>query len=127
MMTRREMIFRTGAATLGLGLAGCATTASAKPKQVLFFSKSAGFEHSVIKTVNGQPSFAQKILTTPAPQHNIEFTFSKDGSLFTPEYLAKFDAFFFYTTGNLTFAGTDKNPPMTESGKAAFLEAIRQG
>jgi type 1 glutamine amidotransferase len=128
MMNRREMILRTGAATLGLGLAGCATvTDPSKPKQVLFFSKSSGFEHSVIKSVNGQPSFAQKILTDLGPQHGIEFTFSKDGSLFTPEYLAKFDAYFFYTTGSLTDAGTDKNPPMTAEGKAAFLDAIHQG
>ncbi|MDB6021720.1 MAG: hypothetical protein JWQ04_1577 [Pedosphaera sp.] len=124
------MIFRTGAAALGLGLAGCTSlnnSASSKPRQVLFFSKSSGYEHSVIKSVNGKPSFAQQILTELGPQHGIEFTFSKDGSLFTPEYLAKFDAYFFYTTGNLTEAGTDKNPPMTPAGKAAFLNAIKHG
>jgi type 1 glutamine amidotransferase len=130
MMNRREMIRRTGAAALGLGLAGCATSSSCdapKTKKVLFFSKSSGFEHSVIKTVNGQPSFAQKILTELGPKHDIDFTFSKDGSLFTPEYLAQFDAYFFYTTGSLTDAGTDKNPPMTPEGKAAFLDAIKRG
>jgi type 1 glutamine amidotransferase len=128
MMTRREMILRTGAATLGLGLAGCSTnSAPRKPKQILFFSKSSGFEHSVIKSVDGAPSFAQKILTGLAPQHGVEFTFSKDGSLFTPEYLAKFDALFFYTTGDLTDAGDDKNPPMTPAGKQAFLDAIKNG
>ena len=124
------MIFRTGAATLGLGLAGCATTtssAAAKPKQVLFFTKSSGFEHSVIKSVNGQPSFAQKILTDLGPKNGIEFTFSKDGSLFTPDYLAQFDAYFFYTTGLLTEVGTDNNPPMTPAGKEAFLNAIKHG
>src|SRR5271154_4699059 len=131
MINRREMIRRTGLATLGLGLAGKSALArsadSSKPKQVLFFSKSSGFEHSVIKSVNGQPSFAEKILTELGPKNGIEFTFSKDGSLFTPEYLAKFDAYFFYTTGELTTAGTDKNPPMTPEGKAAFLDAIKKG
>jgi hypothetical protein len=131
------MILRTGAAALGLGLSGCTSwrseTASGSkavstgPKRVLFFSKSSGFEHSVIKTVNGQPSYAQKILMDLGPKHNIEFSFSKDGSLFTPEYLAQFDAYFFYTTGNLTEVGTDKNPPMTPEGKAAFLHAIQEG
>jgi type 1 glutamine amidotransferase len=123
------MIFRTGATALGLGLAGWHLNAHAepKPKKVLFFSKSSGFEHSVIKRKGNEPSFAENILAGLGPKHGIEFTFSKDGSLFTPEYLAAFDAYFFYTTGLLTEPGTDKNPPMTPAGKAAFLEAIRNG
>jgi uncharacterized protein len=121
------MILRTGAVALGLGMTGCSALNSGKPKKVLFFSKSSGYEHSVIKSVNGKPSFAQNVLTELGPKNNIEFTFSKDGSLFTPEYLAQFDAYFFYTTGVLTEPGTDKNPPMTPAGKAAFLDAIKHG
>jgi type 1 glutamine amidotransferase len=97
------------------------------PKKILFFSKSSGFEHSAIRRVNGQPSHAETVLQELGAKHNFEFTFTKDGSLFTAENLAKYDAFFFYTTGDLTKVGTDKNPPMTKEGKAAFLEAIRNG
>ncbi len=124
------MILRTGAAALGLGLTGyvpCSRAAQSNPKKVLFFSKSSGYEHSVIKRQGNKPSFAEQILAEAGPKHGLEFTFSKDGSLFTPEYLAQFDAYFFYTTGLLTEAGTDKNPPMTPAGKAAFLDAIKQG
>ncbi|MDB6111165.1 MAG: hypothetical protein JWR69_2915 [Pedosphaera sp.] len=123
------MILRTGVTALGLGLAGWNFAASAQPKtkKVLFFSKSSGYEHSVIKRKGDEPSFAENILARLGPKHGIEFTFSKDGSLFTPEYLARFDAYFFYTTGLLTEPGTDKNPPMTPAGKAAFLEAIKNG
>ncbi len=142
-MNRREMIYRTGAAALGLGLlplaTGCHTTGAANyaewvpltggPKRkILFFTKSSGFEHSVIKTPKeGGPSFAEKILLELGPKYNFDFTFSKDGSLFNPAYLAQFDAFFFYTTGDLTKPGTDKNPPMSPEGKQAFLDAIKQG
>ncbi len=128
-MNRREMILRTGAASLGLVLTGCSSldATSKKTKRVLFFSKSSGFEHPMIKRENGNPSAAEKILSELGPKHGIEFSFSKDGSLFTPEYLAKFDAYFFYTTGDLTGPGTDKNPPMTKAGKAAFLDAIKNG
>jgi uncharacterized protein len=128
-MNRREMIIRTSATALGLGLAGWQWTAAAQPKtrKVLFFTKSSGYEHSVIKHNANKPSFAEQILTELGPKHGIDFTFSKDGSLFTPDYLAQFDAFFFYTTGLLTTAGTDKNPPMTVEGKAAFLDAIKNG
>jgi uncharacterized protein len=103
------------------------TTAAPATKKILFFSKSSGFEHSVIKCVNGQPSFAEKVLEQLAQTNRFEFTFTKDGSVFTPENLAKYDAFFFYTTGDLTTRGTDGNPPMSKEGKAAFLDAIYKG
>lgn len=109
-----------------------AAASALSPKKVLFFSKSSGFEHSVIKRINGNPSFAENVLKELGTRHNIEFVFSKDGSLFTPEYLAQFDAFCFYTTGDLTLARNnekygDDQPPMTAAGKAAFLQAIENG
>lgn len=98
------------------------------PKRILFFSKSSGFEHSSIRRgPNGEPSPAEKVLQELGPKNHFEFTFSKDGTLFTAENLQKFDAFFFYTTGDLTTSGTDHNPPMPKEGKAAFLEAIHNG
>jgi uncharacterized protein len=129
-MNRREMILRTGAAAVGLSLTGCQSLSSspqAKTRKVLFFTKSSGFEHSVIKRQPDGSSFAGKILADLGQKHGIEFTESKDGSLFAPEYLAGFDAYMFYTTGDLTSAGQDKNPPMTPEGKAAFLDAIHNG
>ena len=106
--------------------------AAEAPKKILFFSKSSGFEHDAIKTY-GEPKFgyAYPVLKELGTQNNIEFTFSKDGSLFTPEYLAQFDAFFFYTTGDLTKVKSDprgdSNPPMTPAGKAALLQAVANG
>jgi len=123
------MIARASLGVVSLGLLPSALygAAGGKQRKVLFFSKSSGFEHSAIHRPDGELSFAEKLLQQWGPEENIEFTFSKDGSLFTPEYLAQFDAYFFYTTGNLTEAGTDKNPPMTPEGKKAFLDAIHQG
>jgi type 1 glutamine amidotransferase len=106
--------------------------ATVAPKKILFFSKSSGFEHDAIKTY-GEPKFgyAFPVLKTLGERNNIEFTFSKDGSLFTPEYLAQFDAYFFYTTGDLTMVKRDprgdSNPPMTPAGKAALLQAVANG
>jgi uncharacterized protein len=102
-------------------------SAQAATKKILFFSKSAGFEHDMIQEKNGQPSPAQVILTQIGKDNNFEFTFTKDGTVFTPENIAKYDAFFFHTTGDLTQAGNDHNPPMSKEGKAAFLEAIHNG
>ena len=102
-------------------------TASAAPKKILFFTKSSGFEHSVISWKNGQPSFAEKVLLELGAQNGWEFTFSKDGSKFSPEYLAQFDAVFFYTTGDLCTEGTDKQPAMTPAGKQALFDFVRGG
>ncbi len=95
--------------------------------KILFFSKSSGFEHGVVKQTNGKPSFADKMLMELGAKNNIEFVCSKDGSLFSKEYLAQFDAFCFFATGDLTEAGDDGNPPMSPSGKQALLDAVSGG
>jgi type 1 glutamine amidotransferase len=110
-----------------VALAFTASSALAAPKKVLFFSKSSGFQHDVIKKQDDQPSFVEKILKELGDKNNIEFTCTKDGTIFTPDKIAQFDAFMFYTTGDLTEAGTDHFPPMSKEGKAAFLEAIHNG
>ena len=105
----------------------CGLAEATAPKKVLFFSKSSNFEHSVIKRVDGKPSWVEQILAEQGPRHGIDFVFSKDGSLFNAEYVAQFDALMFYTSGDLTAAGRDGNPPMSAAGKAAFLDAISKG
>jgi type 1 glutamine amidotransferase len=122
------MILRAGAAALGLTLTGCDTMASAKStkRSVLVFTKSSGFEHSVIQQKNG-PSFAENVLSKTGPDHGIDFQFSKDGGIFTSDQIGKFDAFVFYTTGDLTQSGTDKMPPMPAGGKELLLQAIHNG
>lgn len=102
------------------------------PKRVLVFTKSSGFEHDAIKT-DGKPGhgYAFRILASIGQKQQIDFVYSKDGSLITPEYLAQFDAFFFYTTGDLTKAKSDPRgdglQPMTPGGKTALLAAIAGG
>jgi uncharacterized protein len=113
--------------TVALGFAAMAAAADAPHKKVLFFTKSSNFEHAVIRERDGQPSFAARVLLELGPKHGIDFVCSKDGSLFTPAYLAQFDAFLFYTSGDLTARGKDGNPPMTPAGKQALLDAIRGG
>lgn len=97
------------------------------PAKILFFSKSSGFEHPVVKRTDGKPSMIERTLDALGAKHNIVFTHTKDGSLITREYLAQFDAFFFYATGDLTTPGEDGNPPMTPEGKQALLDAVASG
>jgi type 1 glutamine amidotransferase len=113
---------------LGLLLLGFhSSLMSAAPLRVLYFTKSSGYEHSAIKHVDGKPSYSENVLTALAAKNDLVLTFSKDGSLFSPAYLAQFDVIMFYTTGDLLATGTDGQPAMTAAGKQALLDAIAGG
>lgn len=131
-MKRLLLLLLSGVFITGPVLSVAHGAAPAK-KKVLFFSKSSGFEHDAIKTMdNPKFGYAFRVLKELGEKNHIEFTFSKDGSLFSKEYLAQFDALFFYTTGDLTLAKNsptqgDGNPPMSAAGKAALLDAVAGG
>ncbi|MDR3634565.1 MAG: ThuA domain-containing protein [Isosphaeraceae bacterium] len=125
--TRRQMLSATGAAWLGAGVAGRAWAAPKKSPKVLFFTKSAGFQHSVIARKDDKLGHAERILTDLGKEHGFEVVASKDGRLFEPDKIGEWDAFVFVTTGDLTQAGTDKSPPMSKDGKKALLDAIQNG
>lgn len=128
MMRRREMLWATGAAVVGLARwpQGWAAAAEAPKRKILFFTKSSGFEHSAIKRKDGELGHAERVLTELGKQHNFEVLASKDGRVFDSD-LSSFDAFFFYTTGDLTQAGTDGHPPMSRQGKQRLLDAVKGG
>ena len=110
-----------------LVVAAPALAQEAAPKRLLFFTKSASYEHAVIKTTDGQPSVAQRTLDELGGKHGFVVTHTKDGGVFTPEGLKGYDGFIFFTSGDLTTPGTDKNPPMPAEGKATLLQAIAGG
>ena len=111
--------------------------AKPKPKRILFFTRSQGFEHSIVTASEAGPPFAMGVLSALAMPNNWEVVHSKDGGLITAENLAKFDAFVFLTTGDLTaLKENDKKPapstdpnqlPMTPEGKTALLAAVAAG
>ncbi len=124
------MVMKLAVLTLcAASLTAAFSTASAETAKhkILFFSKSSGFEHSAITWKNGRPSAAEKVLTELGDKNGWTFEFSKDGSKFSKDYLAQFDAVFFYTTGDLCSEGTDKNPPMSQEGKQALFDYVKGG
>lgn len=101
---------------------------AAAPLKVLYFTKSSGYEHSVVRRGEGDaPSYSERVLTELGAKHDLALTFSKDGSLFSADYLKQFDTVFFYTSGNLVAVGNDGNPPMSPAGKQALLEWVAAG
>jgi hypothetical protein len=129
LIARRQALRQLGAAGLGLMLDPAFNLfGKDKPRRkILFFTKSSGYEHSSIKRNGNELSHAERILTDLGTSHGFDVTATKDGSVFTAENLKQFDAFFFYTTEDLTQPGNDKNPPMSNEGKAAFLAAVHSG
>lgn len=130
-MNRRELLCTLGAGVLAAGIKGLpfapTLQAAAPSKKILLFTKSSGFEHDMIKRTGDKLGPAEQIVIELGKQHGFDVTATKDGRIFSSAELDGFDAFFFYTTGNLTTVGTDKNPPMTPEGKQRFLDLIHEG
>jgi type 1 glutamine amidotransferase len=129
-LSRRRMLLAAGASMFGLESAlrrSWAQVAKGTPKRILFFTKSAGFEHSVIARKGDQIGHAERIFVELGKEHGFEIVPSKDGRLFSPDAIGQWDGFAFYTTGVLTEPGNDKQPPMTPDGKKAFLDAVAGG
>jgi len=100
---------------------------AAPKKSLLVFTKSSGFEHAVVKRQDGKLSIAETAVTELGAKHGFEVTCSKDGRIFDSKDFHAHQAVFFFTTGDLTEAGTDKNPPMSAAGKQTLLTSIEQG
>jgi type 1 glutamine amidotransferase len=123
----RRDVLKIGTATLALPWTTAFTYGADAPrKKVLFFTKSAGFQHSVVKRDGDNLSHAEKILTELGKNHGFDVNATKDGSVFDSD-LSGYSAFVFYTTGDLTQSGTDKSTPMSKKGKQALLDVIAGG
>ena len=72
-MKRRDFLFSTGAA-VGVSLLARSSTAAAENGQhkVLYFTRSAGFEHSVVRRNGNALSHSERVLTELGRQHNVE-------------------------------------------------------
>src|SRR5438128_11934042 len=116
-MNRRELLARTGAATLALGLGqfplGWTARADTPKRRILMFTRSQAFEHSVVKRgKNNELSLAENIVKDLGEKNGFEVTFTKDGREFLPENLSKYDAFLFDTMGDLTKESVYKQSTM---------------
>jgi type 1 glutamine amidotransferase len=127
-LSRRELLLAGSALFLGAGALQRARGATKQgTKKVLFFTKSSGFPHPVVTREGDRLALAEKTLTEAGKEHGYDVVASKDGRLFEPDKIGEWDAFAFYTTGNLNTPGTDKTPPISADGEKALYDAIRGG
>ena len=119
--------FLKAAALAGAAASLPARLLPASQKTLLVFTKSSGFEHQVVKRVDGKPSIVENTVTELGKKHGFQVETSKDGRIFDSADFHKFAGMLFFTTGDLTKEGTDKNPPMSVEAKQKFLDAIHGG
>jgi uncharacterized protein len=126
-MNRRDIL--KGAAALGLSAFPLgrltAGEANGAPKKVLYFTRSAGFEHSVVHRNGGQLSHSEKVLTEMGKWAGYEVECTQDGTVFDAN-LELYDVIAFYTSGYLTDAKGD-GKPMTPAGKQKLLDFVAGG
>lgn len=111
---------------VGMAFIGAAHSADG-PIRVLFLSKSAGFEHSVIQRADGKLAHAEKIMLELGAKNDMQVVVTKDAGMITTEQLKNFDVVMFYTTLNLTEKGTDGAPVMGKDGINELYEWVKNG
>src|SRR4051794_14854373 len=111
----RRQFVKTGA-VLAAGAALPSHIFGATKKPVLVFTKSSGWEHDVVKRVGGKLSIVEQAITSLGDKQGFNVTCTKDGGVFDSKDFHKYAGVVFFTTGDLTTVGTDKNPPMSVQG-----------
>ncbi len=113
--------------------ARCVWAERQSPRKILFFSRSALFEHPVIRREGGQLSFAEKALVEMARQIDCTVECTKDGRVFERD-LDAYAAVVSYTCGRpehlrkpIKADGRDGNQPLSEAGWKNLDAAVREG
>lgn len=125
-LSNRRQFLHT-AAMAGASLLVLDSVFAAQRKSVLVFTKSSGFEHDVVKIKDGKQSIVESTVTMLGSKNGFDVVATKDGRVFDSEGFRGHAAVVFFTTGDLTTVGTDKNPAMSTQGKQSLLDAIRDG
>src|SRR3954465_7381618 len=104
VVNRRTFVRAISAATASLSLP--LRSFSSPKKSLLVFTKSSGFEHTVVKRQGEKLSICETVVTELGKKHGFGVTCSKDGRIFDSKDLHSHQAVFFFTTGDLTTPGT---------------------
>jgi type 1 glutamine amidotransferase len=128
-MNRRQWLQQSSLAALVLGAGRLPLIAADTDKRrLLMYTRSVGFQHSVITRNNRNLSLAEWSVSYLGGRQNIEVVCEKDGRVFESAEFPKFDGFLFETQGDLlSEKSLDGSPPMSPAGKKALLEGVANG
>jgi hypothetical protein len=137
-LKRRDFLrIGAGAALIAPSAFWAARSAAAQPgkkRKILYFTRCQGFVHGPVGRPNANPkelASSEKWMQTMGDRYGFEVVCTKEGNVFDGD-IDQYDAFVFYTSGDLTkpITNTAKEPPsspMTEQGKSRLLKAIEDG
>ena len=98
--------------------------------KVLFFYRSAGYEHGPVVVQADGTTIAGNALIKYGEKKNFEVVCTHDGSVFDGD-ISQYDAFVFYISGNIFGAANNNSvagsKPMTEAGFQKLLDAVKGG
>ena len=127
-MNRRQWLQQSALAAFVLGAGRLPLSAADERRRLLMYTRSVGFQHSVITRKGGELSLAERIVSEMGKKNNIDVVCEKDGRIFESAEFPKFDGFLFETQGDLLSEKCkDDSPPMSHAGKKALLDAVAGG
>ena len=112
-----------------LGLCSFLNAQEAKKAKILHFTRSQGFEHGPAKLLDDGTTVSGQALKKYFADKNIEVVETQDGGVFDGD-LNQYDAFVFYTSGNLLDekgSKNDKAKPMSADGLRKMIAAVQAG
>jgi len=130
-MKRHFILSLALAVAVSLGLCTFLNAQEVRPAKVLHFTRSQGFEHDPARRLDDGTTVSGRALARyfAGMNKNIEVVETQDGTIFDGD-LSQFDAFVFYTSGNLLNPEGSKNNyarAMTEAGLRNMFAAVRAG
>ena len=115
--------------TTFVGLCFFLNAQESKTAKILYFTRSQSFEHGPAKLLDNGITVSGQALQKYFADKNIEVVETQDGGVFDGD-LDQYDAFVFYTSGNLLDANGSKNAqakPMSEAGLRKMFAAVQNG
>lgn len=97
-----------------------------RPQRLLYFTRTAGYEHSVVRRDEGALSHSEQVLIEMGRRAGFDVECTKDGHVFDSD-LDRFDAIAFYTLGDLTRQDRQPSEAMSPAGKKRLLDAVSAG
>ena len=128
---KRRYVLSLAVVAACFGLCTLLNAQEVQPAKILVFTRSQSFEHEPAKLLDDGTTGTGRGLKTyfADKDKKIEVVETQDGGVFDGD-LSPYDAFVFYTSGNLLDASGSKNDkakPMTEAGLRKMIAVVRAG
>lgn len=135
MRKKTQFIFISGLVALFFGAFFTPVSDAAEKNQeqkkakILHFTRSQGFEHGPAKRLEDGTTISGNALKKYFEPLSIELVETQDGRVFDGD-IDQYDAFSFYTSGNLEDSNGSRNPhsfAMSGEGVRKMIDAVRNG